>query len=353
MAAGKSSTEELKSLTVTELKALAKKHGLQLGSSLKADIVKELARALKPTVKTTKKPVKKTTAKKKPARAEVKKKTPATAKRPATKTTGKKAAPRSPAAPSGTGALASLTVSELRDMARKNSITLKGSLKADIVRELEKALKPSPKPAKKAPVKTKAAASAKTAEPKALIREAAPSAPAPSKRTTLPVGTVPPRAPAPRDLAKKIKPSAPEKPKPWVPKTPAETSPGNWASAIPVEPGRIFVSWDVLPETLNPSRRLVLRVMDVTESDIHSSHASGSYIQVPVRTMSGGMFINVSVGHRYEVIVGTMGMAGDFRPLVTTETVSTPNGGPSEGASLLEEEHFQFGPAKGRKPSSR
>ena len=120
-----------------------------------------------------------------------------------------------------------------------------------------------------------------------------------------------------------------------------------------MEPGRIFVSWDVVPDAIKHGRRVVLRVMDVTAPDTPGVQAGGSYIQVPVKTLSGGMFVNVSPGHRYEVAVGTMGMSGDFRPLIMTETIGTPSGGPSDGDSLLEDEHFAFGPSRAGKVSSR
>jgi len=156
-------------------------------------------------------------------------------------------------------------------------------------------------------------------------------------RTAMPVGTVPPRAPG-QEAVKKEQ---------WAPKTPETPTSGNWASAIPVEPGRIFVSWDINQGAVNKGRRIVIRVMDVTDSPTGTADSSSAYIQVPIKTLSGGMFVNVSAGRSYQATIGTMGMDGDFMPLIAADSISTPNGGPSEGSSILGREHYAFDPEEG------
>jgi hypothetical protein len=267
--------------------------------------------------------------------------------------------------------LMTLTVAELKALARKNSVELKSSLKADIARELSKALKSKKKPAKKAPAKKsaskkKAAVKKKTAAParkkttkKTAAKPAAssktkkkpePKAPPPEKaRTPMPVGTVPPRAP--KSPVEKSNAKRAEEPRPWSPKTPEAVS-GNWASAIPVEPGRLFVNWDIKQGDVKHGRRLVLRVQDITEIQSQGEEKPPSFIQVPVKSLSGGMFVSVTSGRSYRAIIGTMGMDGDFLPLIAADPIATPTGTPSEGASLLGEEHFLAGTPSGKDPLS-
>jgi hypothetical protein len=136
-----------------------------------------------------------------------------------------------------------------------------------------------------------------------------------------------------------------------MPKTPGTVS-GNWASAIAVEPGRLFVSWDIEPDSVKQGRRLVLRVLDITDSQSHGEERAGSFIQVPIKSLSGGMFVNVSTGRSYRTLIGTMGMDGDFITLISADPITTPKGAPSGGMGLLEEEHFLFDASKGKGTAS-
>lgn len=344
MAQASITPEKLKDLTIAELKKLAAKQRVELRSMLKADIVKELAKTLKPK----KKPAKKTA----PKKAAVKK---AAIKKssPKKKSTAKK----KPSASRGTIDIASMTVTELRALAEKNSIVLKKKLKADILKELSKALMPKKNaPAKKvakkkAPVEKSAGKAKKSpAKPKAQEPAMKSSGASGQKaRTALPLGTAPPRSPEP-GMARTTERTVSE-PGPWKPRTP-ETTTENWASAIPVEPGRLFVSWDIEQDSVPDGRRIVMRVMDIPETESQGEEKAGSFIQVPVKTLSGGMFINVSKSHCYRAAIGTMGMDGDFQPIVITDPVTTPSGVPSEGSSLLEEEHFLFNSSLSKGPVS-
>ena len=361
MEQAKMSPKDLMTQTVAELRALARKNSVELKSSLKADIARELAKALKPKKAAAKKAVtkkavtKKAVAKKAATKKAVTKKAvtkkAATKKAVTKKAATKKAATKKAATKKAATKKTAIKKTAIKKTATKKAVTKKAATKKAATKET-----PVNKlPAKSAQIKTESRAMAKTAakqeQDQGAQRKAAPMAPASAKpRTSLPVGTVPPRAPkAPgsRSTEQKQVNNMTEKLGSWKPKTPEELS-SNWVSAIPVEPGRLFVSWDIEKEKVKQGRRLVLRVMDITDALIREDDTQGSFIQVPIKSLSGGMFVSVSRDRSYRATIGTMGMGGDFQPVISTGAVTTPNGVPSKGQSLLEEEHFQFGMSRSK-----
>lgn len=323
------------------MQAMAAKKKVALKGSLKADMVKELSRALKSKkkaapAKSAPKTAKKAVAKKTPQKATAKKATKAAPRSAVKKASAPKKAAgkkKAPVAAAKSPDLGAMTMAELKVLAAKNKVTLKGRLKADIVKELGKAL------ASQKPVEKKKAAPQKAVSKKATGEKALPV-----------VGTAPPRPPA-RAGAQKKSNNKPAPKAALAPMAPAAANSGAWASAIAVEPGRIFVSWDIVESPLRKNERLVLRVVDMSAMEVHGMDAEGAYIQVPLKKTNGGMFLRVMAGRRFEAVVGKMTMDGSFIAFVSAQTVGTPPGRAPQGDSLLEDEHFAFTPS-GKEPLS-
>ena len=326
----KSSIKYLGTLTVDKLRALADREKVTLNGRLKADIVKEISRQLKAaakkvtakSAKTVKKTVKKkavvSPAKKKTAskKAAVKKKVTAK-KAVAKKTASKKATPKK--------------------VVTKKSAAKKAAPKKAAVKKVVAKKVPTKKVAAK---KAVSSGKAKTKKPSVVGTTAA-----------RPPATVRPEKAASKRTNNKPKRGAARNNSTLAPMAPVATDSGAWASAIAVEPGRVFVSWDIAEKSLRRGERLVLRVVDLSAIEAHGMDSEGAYIQVPLKKSNGGMFLRVMAGRRFEAVVGKMTMEGSFIPFVSAQTVGTPPGRSPQGESLLDDEHFAFSPS-GKDPLS-
>ncbi|MGO9014865.1 MAG: DUF4912 domain-containing protein [Dissulfurispiraceae bacterium] len=239
------------------------------------------------------------------------------------------------------------TVRELRTMAKRAGIAVKGDWKkADLVKVLSLKKKPAVKPAKPA----KKTPPRKTEDKKSIAHKAAGNQiiKKPVKRTqaakakSVSLKALPKKAPLPDFVSVALKPP----PELVLTPLPAEYS-GDKIVSMQVNPGRIYVYWEVAEDRLVKYKgSLNLKVVDTKDN---------YFFYTPVSGRIGESFININPDSDYAVEIGVIDYKGEFVNIMQPESTAvtevyseTPASGQSEmtghaqrGEVALPEEFFE------------
>ncbi len=235
------------------------------------------------------------------------------------------------------------TVRELRAMAKRAGLAVKGDWKKeDLVKvlSLKKKSAANPgKPAKKAkpvklPKKAKKTASGKTKDKKNVAHKTAGNKgikKSATKTAIIVTRKIPPKKTSLADLSsEEVKPLPESAPAPM----PAEYC-GDRIVSMQVTPGRIYVYWEVAEDRLAKYKgSLNLKVLDTEENYFFYSPVSGRI---------GESFININPDSHYAVKIGIIDSRGEFVNIMQPESAAVteahsemPAGGPGAGAPACE-----------------